>query len=73
MVSLQHNSTLPPPTSSQPHTVCIYMYFDFGKGGEANQREGKKGNSSQSWVENTNMIDCISSLETLLNTSKDAI
>ncbi len=29
---------------------------------EVNQREGKRGNSSQRWIENTNMTDCISSL-----------
>jgi hypothetical protein len=33
-----------------------------GKGGELNQREGEKGNGSQSWVENTNTTDYISSL-----------
>jgi hypothetical protein len=30
--------------------------------GELKKREGKRGNNSQSWVENTNMSDCISSL-----------
>jgi hypothetical protein len=30
--------------------------------GEVNQREGYRGNSSRSWVEKTNMADCISSL-----------
>ncbi len=30
-----------------------------------NQREGQRGNSSQSWVENTNMTGCISSLKTV--------
>jgi hypothetical protein len=34
-------------------------------GAELNQREGESGNSSQSWVENTNVTDCISSLYTL--------
>jgi hypothetical protein len=61
---LQHNSTPPPPHLPAEH--CLYiLYFDFGKGGgvgELNQREGEKGNSSQSCVENTNMTDCISSL-----------
>jgi hypothetical protein len=33
-----------------------------GRGEEMNQREGERGNSSQSWGGNTNMIDCISSL-----------
>jgi hypothetical protein len=30
--------------------------------GKMNQREGQRGNSSQSSVKNTNMTDCISSL-----------
>jgi hypothetical protein len=45
----------PEPQTPPPlHTV--------GEGGELSQREGEKGNSSKSWVENTNMTDCISSL-----------
>jgi hypothetical protein len=56
--------------SRPPSTHCLYLlYFDFGKragggGGGVNQREDKRpekirgpGNSSQSWVENTNMTD----------------
>ncbi len=50
------------PTPSQPHTVCIYCTLTQGGGGELNQREGYRGNSSQTWVKNTNMTDCISSL-----------
>ncbi len=52
-----------PEPHTPPLTHCLRVYT--GKGGERgelNQREGKGGNSSQSWVENTNMIDCISSL-----------
>jgi hypothetical protein len=47
-----------------PATYCLYiLYFYTGKEvGELNKREGKRGNNSQSWVENTNMTDCISSL-----------
>ncbi len=33
--------------------------MEGGEDGELNQREGQRGNSSQSWVENTNMIDCM--------------
>ncbi len=50
-----------PPT---PLTHCKRVYsilIHTGKG-ELNQREGKRGNSSLSWVENTNMTDGISSL-----------
>jgi hypothetical protein len=41
----------------------VYL-FTQGRGevGELNQREGERGKSSQSWVENTYMTDCISSL-----------
>ncbi len=49
-----------------PTTHFLYiLYFDLGKGGEVgelNHREGKRGNSSQSWFENTNLTYCISSL-----------
>ncbi len=64
------NQHHPPPPNPLPATHCLYiLYFDF----EVNQREGERGNNSQRWVQNTNMTDCISSLETLLNTSKDDI
>jgi hypothetical protein len=46
------------------HTV---YYIHTGKEGDFNQRECKRGNSSQSWVENTNMTVCISCLQTLIN------
>ncbi len=61
MVSSRSQHPPPPPS----HTLSVYIVFDTGKGGgggELNQREGQMGNSSQSWVENTNMSDCISSL-----------
>jgi hypothetical protein len=45
-----------------PTVYTVYLFTYGGGGGEFNQREGYRGNSSQSWVENTNMIDCISSL-----------
>jgi hypothetical protein len=61
---------LMPRTRTPLLTHCIRVYgilnylFTQGReeGGELNQREGERGNSSQSWVENTNMNDCISSL-----------
>ncbi len=51
--------------------LCI-LYFDTGGGGDGrlNQREGWRYTNSQSWKENTNMTDCISSLKTLVNTSR---
>jgi hypothetical protein len=50
-----------------PYTLytCIQYIIhteEWGEVEELNQREGWRGNSSQSWVENTNMNDCISSL-----------
>ncbi len=56
------------PHNLQPlsHWTHVYStlipYREVGEGGELNQREGYRDNSSQSWVENTNMTDCISSL-----------
>ncbi len=44
---------------------CIlytYSHREGGRGGEMNQREGWRGSRSQSWVENTDMPDCITSL-----------
>ncbi len=52
-------------TNSQEMDNSVYsILIHTGKGGgkQLNQREREVGNSSQSWVENTNMIDCISSL-----------
>jgi hypothetical protein len=59
----------PYPSPPPLHTVYVYKVYlftqesgDWGGWGELNQREVEKGNSSQSWVENTNMTECISSL-----------
>ncbi len=54
----------PPPIRFQPHTVCTYCTSTQGKGDERWTREKVRGTirSSQSWVENANMTDCISSL-----------
>jgi hypothetical protein len=61
-----------PITPLLPFTHCIRVFRiqflfpctgDGGGGGrELNQRKGDRANSSQSWVENTNMTDCLSSL-----------
>ncbi len=45
-------SHTPPPLL---HTVYLFTQGREGAGGELNKREGVRGNSSQSWVENTNM------------------
>jgi hypothetical protein len=54
---------------SLPLTHCIRVYSILihtekggGGGGEKNQREGARGNSTQSCVENTNITVCIFSL-----------
>jgi hypothetical protein len=53
---------------SPPYTLytCIQYTYSHREGGggagDLKQREGGRGNSSQSWVENTNMTNCISSL-----------
>ncbi len=61
-------STIPPPPLHTCILVRVYSIFIHtgkrgwrGGGGELNQRKCKRGNISQSWVENTNMNDCISS------------
>jgi hypothetical protein len=35
------------------YTVYLFTH-ETGEGGELSHREGERGNSSQSWVENTN-------------------
>jgi hypothetical protein len=66
---LQQDST-PPPS----HTLSLYTvlcYREGGKGGEElNKREG---NSSQSWVENTNRTDCIFNRKTQINTYRKVL
>jgi hypothetical protein len=39
--------------------IILFYLFTQGRGGgvELNQREGERGNSSLSWVENINMTD----------------
>jgi hypothetical protein len=57
------------PIPARP-THCIRVQyteylFTQGRGeggGELKQREGQRGTSSRSWIENTNMTHCISSL-----------
>ncbi len=49
-------------SKAQNCTRVYSMLIHTGKGGELNQREGFMGNSSQSWVENSDMTGCISSL-----------
>ncbi len=45
----------PPPLKHCKCVYCTVYLFTQGMGGEMNQREGKRGNSSQSWIENTVM------------------
>ncbi len=53
--------TLNPPP---PYILYIRVYSIRGEG-RANQRKGQRGNSLQSWVENTNTTNCISILQSL--------
>ncbi len=39
---LQHNSTPPAPSKAEPLTVCIHLYFDFGKGGGVGEVKQRK-------------------------------
>jgi hypothetical protein len=59
-ICLRPGTPYPPPYTL--YTCIQYTYSHREGGGELNQREGERGNSSQSWVENINMTDCISSL-----------
>jgi hypothetical protein len=55
----------PPPISHFTLQTCIkytYSHREGGRGWEMNQREGERGNSSQSWIENTNITGCTSIL-----------
>ncbi len=63
---------LRPRTPLPPHILykCIQYSYSHRDGGRVNQSEGYWGNSSQSWVENANMTDCMSSLKTLINTCR---
>ncbi len=71
---LQHNSP-PPPQTHTVCIVCIYCTFSLGRGeGGGRSERRQRGNSTRvqflrpwgqqftSWVENTNMSECISSL-----------
>ncbi len=61
---------IPPPYTLYTLIQYSYSHRERGSGGGWNLREGERGNSSQSWVENTNMTDCISSLWNLVNTCR---
>jgi hypothetical protein len=61
-LSESQNSITPRPL----HNVYMYTVYFFtqgkGGGGFELEKSGERGNISQSWVKNTNMTDCISSL-----------
>ncbi len=68
-----YNTSPPPPHS---HTLSAYtwvLYVCKGGEGSGEVREKVEGQQFTRGVENTNITDCISSLYTLLNTSKDDI
>jgi hypothetical protein len=47
--------------------ICTLYLFTQGRRGELNQREGERANRgeyrSQSWVENTNMTECMQGIQ----------
>ncbi len=63
-VYLSEAQNLLPPPLYTLYTCTYSIVYLFtqgrGEGGELNKREGLRGNSSQSWEENTNTTDCIS-------------
>ncbi len=63
-ICLRLRTPYPSPPLYTLYTCIQYTYShrEGGEGGELNQRKGERGNSSQSWVENTNMTDSIASL-----------
>ncbi len=57
-----------PHTPPPPYTLYVYrihIHSGKGGGGELNQREGWRGNSSKSWVTNSNMTDCTVYLQSI--------
>ena len=46
---------LPPLHMVYVYTVYLFTQGMVGDGGGEGEREGERGNSSQSWVKNTNM------------------
>jgi hypothetical protein len=62
-ICLKPRTPYKPPT---PHLQSVYVYTVHtgkGGGGDLNQREGERGNSSPSWVKNTNVTDCLQSIK----------
>jgi hypothetical protein len=55
----------PPPLTHCMRVYSILIHTRKGGGGELYQREGERGNSSQSWVEIANMTACISILQSI--------
>ncbi len=68
-----YNTTQHPPPSHS-HTLSVYtIRLLWERGGLGEVREKVEGQQFTRGVENTNITDCVFSLETLLNTSKDDI
>jgi hypothetical protein len=68
--NMVYNTTQHPPPP-QPHTICLYCTFTLGSGGEVGEvREKADGQQFTRGVENTNQLECISTLQSInsLNT-----
>ncbi len=69
-ICLRPRTPYHPPLTHCIHVYSILIHTEKGGGGELNQKEGLRGNSLQSQVEDTNMTDCIFSLLSLINTCR---
>jgi hypothetical protein len=63
----------PPPLIHCIVYTCVQVYLFTGRGGESLSGRRLEEQRFTKPVENANMTDCISSLQTLLTTSKDDI
>ncbi len=58
---LSEGQNPPPHNNVYLHTI-ILIYTENGEGGRVEPEKRLRGNSSQSWVENTDITGCISTL-----------
>jgi hypothetical protein len=56
-ICLKPRTPYPPSLSHCIRVYSLRIHTGKGEGGESNQREGERGNSSKLWIENTTMTD----------------